>query len=166
VTAPLITRGDATFSDDGRYRYWLSRPLQRPGPVMCFIGLNPSTADRDTDDATVRFMRMFALREGCGEFWIVNEYGLRTKDPRVLRACPAGERAGPDNDRHLLGRATAADIVVAAWGGHALAAERAPHVRRLLAGIDLRCLGMTAKGQPRHPLYLRGDTALEHLPPI
>ena len=166
MTTPLIPRGDATLSEDERYRYWLSRPLRGTGPVMCFIGLNPSTADKDTDDNTIGRMRGFAIREGCREFWVVNEYGLRTKDPKVLAACPPAERPGPDNDWHLLTRARAADIVVAAWGSHALAAARAPHVRQLLAGIDLRCLGRNGDGQPRHPLYLRADTALETLPPI
>lgn len=166
MTTPLIPHGDATLSDDGRYRYWLSRPLGGTGPVMCFIGLNPSTADASTDDTSVGRMRGFARREGCRELWIVNEYGLRTKDPAVLRRHPARERVGPDNDRHLLERAQGADIVVAAWGSHALAAARAPHVRRLLAGVELRCLGRNRDGQPKHPLYLRADTALETLPPI
>lgn len=35
-------------------------------------------------------------------------------------------------------------------------------VARLLPGA--LCLGVTASGEPRHPLYVRGDVPLAHYP--
>ena len=46
-------KATAIFSDCGRYRYLLKR-CWTEGPISVFIGLNPSTADADSDDATVR----------------------------------------------------------------------------------------------------------------
>jgi hypothetical protein len=37
--------------------------------------------------------------------------------------------------------------------------ERRDHVVECLRdeGVELRCLGQTSTGDPRHPLYVRGD---------
>jgi hypothetical protein len=45
-----------------------------------------------------------------------------------------------------------ADIVVAAWGHHGTLLGRERQVIDTIP--DLRCLSLTAKGHPRHPLYV------------
>jgi hypothetical protein len=37
---------------------------------------------------------------------------------------------------------------------------RAAAIRELLADVPLMCLGVTASGAPRHPLYVRADAPL------
>ena len=78
---------------------------------------------------------------------------------------------GPDPDdvraanfRMTRAAASAADLVVAAWGrdGHWVGRDRA--MLELLSGIPLQCLGRTADGQPKHPLYLKNDAALASFP--
>jgi len=45
---------DAKLSDDKLYRYQLSRIWDEDKPTVLFIMLNPSTADADVDDPTIR----------------------------------------------------------------------------------------------------------------
>jgi hypothetical protein len=54
--------------------------------------------------------------------------------------------------------------VIAAWGGHRAVSkllDRPARIVRLVIGNRLRCLGRTAKGEPRHPLMLAYSTPLE-----
>ena len=45
--------------------------------------------------------------------------------------------------------------MVAAWGNHGVAGDRAARViAEALSGIPLHCLETTKTGAPRHPLYV------------
>lgn len=54
------------ISTCGKYRHWLYRDLEKKnrdgGKNLCFIMLNPSTADAEKDDQTIRKCKGFALR--------------------------------------------------------------------------------------------------------
>jgi hypothetical protein len=151
--------GGAVISADGVYRYELTRRWDETLPVLPWVCLNPSTADADVGDPSVRRMCGFARREGCGGIRLLNEYGLRTPNPYELLTVL--DPVGPDNDRWLTDlAATAERPIVVAWGSHPLAAARAGRVCEILAGSPLVCLGLTSGGAPRHPLYLRADAPL------
>ncbi|MBF6333571.1 DUF1643 domain-containing protein [Nocardia transvalensis] len=143
----------AILSPCGTYRYELTRRWS-PGPLAGWIMLNPSTADADVDDPTVRRCIAFARGWGYGGIVIRNLYALRASDPRELDDHPAP--VGPDNDDHLshCGRE---ELTVLAWGSRG--GDRGLAVMERLArqGVPLHQLAMTAAGQPRHPLYLPGD---------
>lgn len=155
---------DALLSEDGLYRYWLSRRWARNGMGMAtFVMLNPSTADASLDDPTIRRCIGFARRWGLDGIAVVNLYALRSTDPKGLWA--AADPVGPDNDEWLgvhaiLAKANATPVV-AAWGANAHP-DRVAHVAALFAsfGVPLHSLGVTKAGQPRHPLYLRADASL------
>lgn len=141
------------------YRYSLLRRWG-PGEVAIFVMLNPSVADADVDDPTVRRCVGFARALGCDALRIVNLYAYRTKDPAELRrARRAGvDVVGPENDGYLAAAAVSAfarqQPLVAAWGAHAEDA-RVAQVLALSVGFeDLRAFGVTRDGQPRHPLRL------------
>lgn len=154
--APYAPRA-ASLSLCRTYRYSLTRRWSPDrGAVWVFVMLNPSTADGHDDDATVRRCVGFARRGGAVELCVVNLYALRATDPRELWR--AEDPVGPENDRHLLAAAARADAssgaVIAAWGAHARP-DRVRAVVGLFGGRrDLLCLGTTAAGAPRHPLYL------------
>ena len=146
------------FSDCGTYRYSLTRNLPlivRWIKPAIFIMLNPSTADAQNDDPTIRRCISFAMREQCSTLTIVNLFALRATDPRVLKNHP--DPIGPRNDEVIaeLLRHNNASIRVAAWGSHPFARERG---RQLLSKHGpLICLGTTKDGSPRHPLYVKAD---------
>jgi hypothetical protein len=124
--------------------------------------LNPSTADAQVDDPTIRRCISFAKREGCTELTVVNLFALRATNPRAL-GDPRRSMAhaiGPDNTRHLCEQANRHDIgiKVAAWGSHPATRFRIKEITNIMG--PMLCLGTTKDGSPRHPLYVRKDAPL------
>ena len=143
----------AVFSSCGRYRYdWYYRWAD--GPCVMFIGLNPSKANGQRTDATVRRCIAYAKRWGFGAVRIVNLFSWIDTDPAAMIV--AAEPVGPRNDRHLKARAADADLIVAVWGTHGSHLGRDLAVRRFFKG-RLHALAINKDGSPAHPLYLRKD---------
>lgn len=161
----------AVISECGRYRYQLKRRSSVENPIAgfaVFCMLNPSTADADVDDPTIRRCRAFAHRWDCAGLLVVNLYALRATDPRELRRAGYAAAVGPENDDWLRDAASRARDVVCAWGTNA-DLERVRQAVAIFrgAGARLWCLGTTKDGHPRHPLYVRGDAkAIEWTPPF
>jgi hypothetical protein len=152
----------AILSPCGLYRYHLSRTLrEEPGARVLFVMLNPSTADATVDDPTIRRCIGFAEREGGSVLEVVNLYGLRSPEPKALRAAP--DPVGPDNDKHLRLALQFADVVICGWGANEGPIRGRSRVVADLA-LDLgrtpMCLGTTKSGAPRHPLYVRSAQPL------
>jgi hypothetical protein len=154
TSVPVIR--SAAFSRCGTYRYALWRQWDASRPDVLFVALNPSTADHRQDDPTIRRCMGFARDWGYGGLVVANLFAFRTPLPAVLRQARAP--IGPRNDRWLARLAREAGLVVAAWGAHGTLADRAAEVARKLG--DCHCLGLTAAGAPRHPLYVRKDAPL------
>lgn len=150
----------AIISEDGNYRYMLSRTGLGGSGICVFIMLNPSTADADIDDPTIRRCRGFASDWGFDQLVVVNLFALRTSNPQILYK--ALDPIGPDNDTHLLHyvRPVNADLVVGAWGAHGKFNNRGRDVKAVLYryAIRLSHMGLTQSGEPKHPLYLRKTT--------
>jgi len=154
---PGINR-TAEISPCGKYRYRLARVWDAGGKVLVWCMLNPSTADGLVDDPTIRRCMAFSRGWGYTGLIVANLFAWRATKPADIPTLAAA--VGPENDRHI---AEAADgrHVIAAWGAIKPAhAERARQVLQLLRGsaASVSCLKLTDAGQPRHPLYVRGDT--------
>lgn len=154
----------AVISDDDLYRYRLGRRWDG-GPLMVFLMLNPSVADAEVDDPTIRRCMGFARREGCGGIEVLNLYALRCTKPVHLLDHPDPEGAGNvEAWQSVLANPTGP--LVAAWGAFGL--TTLPMSKALCAGRRMTyvqpgwwSLGLTKSGQPRHPLYVRADQPLE-----
>ncbi len=150
--------GGATFARGaaGAYRYRLWRRWGE-GAAVLFVLLNPSTADADHDDATLRRCVAFARRWGYAGLEVGNLFALCATDARRLRT--VADPVGRANDRYLRRAALGVDLVVVGWGVAGGHLGRDAVVGRLLARAApgrLFCLGRTAAGHPRHPLYAAG----------
>ena len=149
--------GGADLSEDRNYRYRLWREWGS-GPTCLFVMLNPSTADEGTDDHTIRKCTGFAMRFGAGRIFVVNLFAYRATYAEDL--AKQGGVVGTDNDAILTAEASAAQIIVAAWGDgkpqiRGLIERRASAVKALLAPFNVYRLGeLLPSGNPRHPLML------------
>lgn len=175
LTTPLRmlegVQGKACFSECEQYRFWLSRvwDTRFPEPRMvAFIGLNPSCADADVDDRTVRKCQTLARSWGYDGMYMLNLFPYRATNPADMR-----EHYLPDvqtvadaivisvsvdtNYQHILDVAGKIDKLVCAWGtnGSFLKADRC--LLKRLNGHALYHLGLTKHGHPRHPLYLKNS---------
>lgn len=148
---------DARFSHCGAFRYTLSRVWDRALPPLLFVMLNPSTADAQTDDPTIRRCIGFARRLGFGAAHVVNVFAYRATDPRELARVgwPQGDR----NEFEVL--CSAAEVVkrdgaiVAAWGAHARGRPETDRMYRTLAAVaPVYALRLLRDGTPAHPLML------------
>ena len=155
------------------YRYQLYRaercPVFDDNPksekTLCFVMLNPSTADATRDDPTIRRCRGYAVRWGFQHLYIVNLFAFRTPFPKDLCKSYSNDVdiVGPENDDYIFGVAKESDMIIAAWGAVPRALEwRAAYIREMFrkdfAPGKVRALGLTKKGaHPRHPLYVKKD---------
>lgn len=142
-----------------KYRYCLFREWNPALPRMVIIGLNPSAADDEYDDRTVRRCINFARREGCGSLSMLNAFALRATNPKELYNHP--QPIGELNDDNIYCECMGAAKIVIAWGKHGLFLNRQREVLILLKGLTLYCFGTNEDGTPKHPLYLGNNTKLE-----
>lgn len=167
------TKSSASISLCGTYRYRLTREWcelgisetwnwDRDEPfAVLFIMLNPSTADGDADDPTIRRCVSFARQWGYERMEVVNLFAARATQPKDLFGMqfPVGDY----NEDHVASAIQSAGLVVCAWGNHGayLAQDRvmlgwlAKH--RHTARHEPHVLRFNANKMPAHPLYLRGD---------
>lgn len=158
MAADSIERS-AVISDDGMYRYRLDR-WWGDGPRVVWVMLNPSTADAEQDDPTVRRCIGFSRSWGYDGLTVVNLYPFRATDPAVLEMWLDGNGGEElaENTAMIIVAAHQAPLVVAAWGA-TRGADGAGALRGLRPWIpQWHHLGLTGGGFPRHPLYVRGDT--------
>jgi len=158
--APEIKR-TARISDCGRYRFMLTRIWEANKQLLVTCMLNPSTADAEKDDPTIRTLTHFAKSWGYGGLMVVNLFALRTPSPQVLLETPHSERMGPESrNRESLFEAFiyarhSPGFMLAAWGNlhpHLISASTLVlHIARKQL-VDLQCLGETANGFPKHPM--------------
>jgi len=161
----------AVLSDCEHYRYWLKRDVQCERTAdrrrVVFVMLNPSTADATLDDPTIRRCTAFAKRLGASALAVVNLFAYRSPSPKDL--LKGNDPVGPFNDdaiRYAL-EDSEPEHIVAAWGARPsgpvwfrqMFDDRVAFVR-CAAHERLFCLGVTAGGDPRHPLYLKSDAPL------
>ena len=142
-------RSDAFISRCGTYRYALWRRWA-PGPQVLFVMLNPSTADQQQDDPTIRRCIGFAASWGYGAVAVGNLFAFRTPSPTLLKR--AARPIGRANDLWLQRLAAESSRMIAGWGNEGSFLGRDQQVRALLQ--PLHALALTQQGQPRHPLYL------------
>lgn len=162
----------AIISDCGRWRYRLDREFLRSGPTIAFCLHNPSTADADNDDPTLRRGIGYARAWDAGRLVYVNPWAGRATKPDELWKMP--DPIGPMNDFYIAQVALevieSGGFFVFAWGAVTpprhlkyAASSRLHAVDKLIRGhgCDVRALGLTKAGQPRHPLFMRADAKPE-----
>ena len=147
------------------YRYILGTRGQKP--LIC-IGINPSTAQPDDLDNTLKSVQRIALGNGYDSFLMFNVYAQRATDPDAMeKVCnPLLHRENMEAFRYVLSLSDS-PAIWAAWGA---VIEKRGYLKDCLRdmldigrkyGTQWYCAGaITKKGHPHHPLYLRKDEKL------
>lgn len=144
----------AIIDETGKYRYQLWRIWDQTLPLAVFIMLNPSTADAEEDDPTIRRCMNYARSWGYGGIKVVNLFAYRATNPMEL--AKVSDPIGPLNNQYIFDAVNNSYIVIAAWGTHGSLYNRDKKVIRIFEN-KLRYLGLTKDGHPKHPLYLKAD---------
>ncbi|MET0589303.1 MAG: DUF1643 domain-containing protein [Novosphingobium sp.] len=150
----------AVYSACGKWRYLLWRIESRRAGLIGMGLLNPSTADHLRDDPTIRQCRMRARQAGAKGVLVWNLFAYRATKPADLKR--AADPVGPDNDEAIALAAKLTRRTVLAWGTHGGHRRRDEEALAIVTGMAcaLWTLGLTAKGRPRHPLYLPTETRI------
>lgn len=148
----------------GDYRYNLYRIWDFEKPRVTWIMLNPSTADADNDDPTIRRCIGFSKKFGYGGMSVVNLFPYRAANPKDLMLAKSPDGPTFRNKNSIQAHTGDGRVVICAWGAHGNHMNRAMWTASDLQErkVKLWRLGSPTKsGQPRHPLYLSKDTELE-----
>lgn len=137
---------DAVFSPCGEYRYRLTRIWDNLRLPVMVIGLNPSTADAERDDFTIRLLTQVIKHLGYPGFHMMNLYGLITPHPKELIGHP--DPMG-DNEQWLKETAEGCQEIIFAWGAFKHVDYRAKKVIAMFP--NAKCFSHTANGSPLHP---------------
>lgn len=142
---------DATFSPCRRYRYTLTRRWLTGRGTIVFVMLNPSTADAEQDDLTIRRCIAYAKAWGYRKLIVLNIFALRATDPRELYR--ASDPVGPDNYAAFRTALLRADRVICAWGNHGTFRDQGATAYHWIRQANHRpyALKLTKKGMPVHP---------------
>ena len=144
------------------YRYILG--TRGKNPLIC-IGINPSTAEPDNLDNTLKSVERIAHGNGFDSFIMFNVYAQRATSPDDMeKKCnPVLHEENMKAFRYVLS-ISENPTVWAAWGAIIEKRKYLPDcVRDMLQageehGATWVCAGaITKKGHPHHPLYLRKD---------
>ena len=156
----------AILSECGQYRYYLSRNWGH-GKSVCFIMLNPSTADASEDDPTIRRCVGYAKDWGYKGIEVINLFAYRATSPSDMKS--AVDPIGPDNMKHLFATCSSytSDVAVCAWGTHGGFMGQDKAVIEMLSAtrVKLNALKITKAGHPSHPLYLSKKLCPAPYPP-
>ena len=148
------------------YRYILG--TRGNNPLIC-IGINPSTAEPDHLDNTLKSVERIALGNGFDSFIMFNVYAQRATSPDDMEK-NCNQQLHAENlkaFRYVLS-ISEKPTVWAAWGAIIEKRKYLPDCVRdmLMAGEAYNaqwvCAGaITKKGHPHHPLYLRKDEKIK-----
>ncbi len=153
----------------GEYRYILG--TKGENPLIC-IGINPSTAEPDNLDNTLKSVERIAAANGYDSFIMFNVYPQRATDPDHMdheangKLCAENLKAF-EYILSLYGTGHR-PAVWASWGTIIEKRDYLPKLVEDMIKIGLKYNAVwysvgpiSKKGHPHHPLYLRKDACVE-----
>ena len=143
----------ANISNDRQERFSLSRIWDFNKPKILYIMLNPSYADDEFDDPTIRRLIFFSKKYKYGGFYVANLFTQITPYPKFLNIESSIQK---NNLKVIKDLVLKSKTIVYAWGN--LVNE--PTEFLSIVNNPL-CFKKNLNGTPRHPLYLPSSSKLE-----
>lgn len=143
----------ANFSRNGQHRYRLWRIWDRSLPIAMCIGLNPSTANADKNDATIRILIVMLKKLGYGGLYMMNCWSYITSKPRELLA----NVTAIDfciNNAGLKAAAEECEDIIFAWGDFKIIKQTGRDKELIELFPNAKCFGKNKSGTPFHPLAM------------
>ena len=144
----------AKISNDRQERFSLSRIWDLNKPKILYIMLNPSYADDEFDDPTIRRLIFFSKKFKYGGFYVANLFTQITPYPKFLNIESSIQK---NNLKVINDLVLKSKTIVYAWGN--LVSEPKELMKLIERPL---CFGINKNGTPKHPLYLRSDTKLQN----
>lgn len=113
---------------------------------------NPSTADAEGDDPTIRRCIGFSRSWGFGGIYVGNIFPYRATDPKDLLGLPIFKLVPPCNIEHISEMAALCHLLILAYGNPVR-----KEYRPIFIDDTWHILKLTKQGNPCHPLYLKGE---------
>lgn len=154
---------EAKFSNCGQHRLSLTRIWNPDKPTFIYVGLNPSTANRMTDDPTIRRLYGLTDHNGGGGFYMHNLFTVISPKPEALYGKTSSELIHGEWLEHYWRHVIQCTKVVFCWSAIAGRKQLIWRVNDFVNSphFDNKfCFGYCANGQPKHPLYLPKGTEL------
>ena len=163
------------FSECKSYRWILKRELFSGKKTVIFIGLNPSKANSSNNDRTLKRIINFCSIWNYKNIYIINLFGLISKSP--IQLSKSNDPIGKNNDFIILKSLefwredSNCDLWVG-WGDKGQLKGRDRQVLKLIKNFSnlksneinysksVLCIGLSKKGNPRHPLYMPNQSFL------
>lgn len=150
----------AIISDCGKYRYYLERNVSsKNNDKLLFIMLNPSTANAEINDNTIRRCLRIADNLNFGKLSVINLFSYRTTKPDNLRA--VGDLYGEKYSEYTTQAIQDADKIIVAWGKFGLYRDRdKDFMLTYLKDKEVFALKLNKNGTPIHPLFSPSNSEL------
>ena len=142
----------AKFSIDKKHRYELSRHWDLSKSDILFIMLNPSIANEDIDDPTIKRLISFTREFKYGGFFVANLYTYITPYSKTLDTSIGLTKLNLKTIKNLVNKV---DEVIYAWGN---SIKEPQELKNLVK--NPKCFGKNLNGTPKHPLYLSSNSKL------
>ncbi len=164
------------FSKCRSYRWILKRELLSGKKTVVFIGLNPSKANSFNNDRTLIRIINFCSRWDYKNIYVINLFGLISKSPNQLTK--SKDPVGKNNNLIILNalefwiKNINCDLWLG-WGDKGQLYKRDLMVFKLIKNLSkldsnendhsrrVLSLGLSKKGNPRHPLYMSNESFLK-----
>lgn len=162
-----MTKQNAIFSQDKKHRYFLSRVWNDTSgkKIVLFIMLNPSIADQNIDDPTIRRIKSFSVNWGYDGVFVVNLNSYITSNPLNLVSVDAQKEVTHHFEKNFAQIKEAMQmecvkLIVCAYGNNQYIQEiRIKEIYKIAdeLKINLYCIKKNKDNSPAHPLYLKSD---------
>ncbi len=137
--------------------------------TLCCLGINPSTAEPNKPDATIRSVRRIAENNGYDSFIMFNVYPVRSTIFEKLSQ-EDNKLYNERNIKEILNVIRKLPRPVNIWLAYGNLIDKRNYMRKSFNNLKTEldkfnceywCCGLTKNKNPKHPLYLKGTTKLQ-----
>jgi len=143
---------EAIFSEDKKYRYFISRIWDPAADKILFIMINPSTATKEEDDKTMKKVMEISDKWNFGGVYVGNLYPYCSTKPSELKSIQIPSEIYQENKRHIQEMVSKSTMIVYAWGTKGPdERQQEPEWLKNIVNRDVYCINLSVKGVPMHP---------------